>query len=82
MKRKRIPIAEGETIGQLTALSFVDVDTGGNVRWRFRCACGREVIWRVSTARYNARKLGWCSCGYCYRAAGGWEAIRDTLTAK
>ena len=74
IKRVRTPPKKGQRFGLLTAVSEIGRDERGNLKWLFRCDCGREVRWRVSTARSNA-KNGWCSCAECYWAAGGAEVF-------
>lgn len=75
MTRPKLTCVPGDKFGHLTAIEPAPSDVGGNQRWVFACQCGRRVTWRVSTATSNLRKLGWASCGHCYRDAGGWEEI-------
>lgn len=75
------PPVAGEQFDKLTAVESAGIDAGGNLRWSFACVCGERVTWRVSTVRANVRRLGWCSCKACYRAAGGWRDIETTREA-
>lgn len=79
--KRKATVQPGDTFDRLTAIELADEDARGQERWVFQCDCGAFVTWRAATARYNARKLGWCSCPECYAAAGGWEAIADRRSA-
>jgi hypothetical protein len=82
MKRRGELVEAGQRFGRLRAVVFAGIDSGGNHRWEFECDCGRRVTWRASTVRSNLRRLGWCSCSYCYFAAGGWSGIADLADEK
>lgn len=60
----------GERFDRLVFVGEAFRDATRNWRGRFRCDCGTEVVWRISTVRGNAKR-GWCSCPECYFAATG-----------
>jgi hypothetical protein len=76
----------GERFGRLVALKRADdyVHPRGDrcVRWTFLCDCGARVRMRPTTARWNVRRIGWCSCRACYFEAGGWDAIAARAARK
>lgn len=52
----------GMRIGRLTLIEEAGLARSGNMRWRCRCSCGKEVVVFASSLR-NGNTL---SCG-CYR---------------
>ena len=68
-------LVAGTRFGRLTAIESAGRDCRSRLRWVFACDCGRRVTRTVATVTYNVRRLGWCACGDCYAAAGGWRSI-------
>ncbi len=81
-KQRRPAVVVGDKFDKLTAVREAERGARGRLRWVFRCTCGREVTWNVHTVTWNARRLGWCSCTECYRAAGGLAAIVERLAGE
>jgi hypothetical protein len=77
---RKAPIKPGDVFGHLTAIE-PRPSVHGYAMWLFECRCrsatnDARFVARVATVRHNLRKIGWASCATCYRAAGGWEAIK------
>jgi hypothetical protein len=75
----RRPASPGQRFGALTAVERIDDYMKGSrreIRWLFRCECGRELRQKLTEVRRYVRRLGWAGCPVCYWARGGWEAIR------
>jgi hypothetical protein len=74
-KKKAESIYPGDVYDKLTVIEQRPSKRGYAMAL-FRCSgtsvdCAEEVVMRVSSARYNLKKSGWCSCAPCYHAAGG-----------
>lgn len=79
-RTERGPLVPGVRFGKLVTVESAGRDDAKRSRWVFQCDCGNRVTWNVCTVDHNVRKLGWCSCPDCYRAAGGWNAIADSVS--
>lgn len=81
-----VPLEAGARFGVCTVVGEAEpyVDPRGRVsrRWTLRCRCGREHATRRDLLRYNLRTVRWHSCSTCYRAAGGFERLRELSLAE
>lgn len=83
---RRKPLEVGARYGVCTVVGedepYVSPSGKKSRRWTLRCRCGSEHATRRDLLRYNLRTARWHSCPACYRAAGGFERLRELSLAE